>query len=204
MPDEGQRFTMPHTTSSKRGSSAVWTHLRRTGSSLLSSKRSSGRFDADPGRRPTSTLTLTRTRTLTLTLTVSDPDPVPAPVNVPDADTSTSLCQYAGPARDLCYNPDPVFPQIGVLPGPNAAPDYFTDQDIATFYSSSYSVHYNSCAAVPVREFASAASAPVRHACQVSMFCMCTREFFIGDLFYLYLAGREANFALSKLTAIRI
>ncbi len=36
--------------------------------------------------------------------------------------------------------------QIGVLPGPNAAPDYFTEEDISTFYSSSYSVHYNSCA----------------------------------------------------------
>jgi len=36
--------------------------------------------------------------------------------------------------------------QIGVLPGPNAAPDYFTEGDISTFYSTSYSVHYNSCA----------------------------------------------------------
>ena len=36
---------------------------------------------------------------------------------------------------------------MGVLPGPNAAPDYFTDEDIKTFYSSTYSVHYNSCAA---------------------------------------------------------
>ncbi len=34
---------------------------------------------------------------------------------------------------------------IGVLPGPNAAPDYFTPEDMHTFYSSPYSVHYNSC-----------------------------------------------------------
>ena len=33
---------------------------------------------------------------------------------------------------------------IGVLPGPNAEPDYFTPADIDTFYSSAYSVHYNS------------------------------------------------------------
>ncbi len=33
---------------------------------------------------------------------------------------------------------------IGVLPGPNAAPDYFTPEDITTLYSSPYSVHYNS------------------------------------------------------------
>lgn len=34
--------------------------------------------------------------------------------------------------------------QVGVLPGPNADPDYFTPEDIATFYSSQYKVHYNS------------------------------------------------------------
>lgn len=33
-----------------------------------------------------------------------------------------------------------------MLPGPNAAPDYFTEGDIETFYSSNYAVHYNSCA----------------------------------------------------------
>lgn len=33
---------------------------------------------------------------------------------------------------------------VGVLPGPNAAPDYFTPEDIEELYSSSYSVHYNS------------------------------------------------------------
>lgn len=35
--------------------------------------------------------------------------------------------------------------RIGVLPGPNAAPDYFQDEDIKDFYSSTYTVHYNSC-----------------------------------------------------------
>ncbi len=34
--------------------------------------------------------------------------------------------------------------EIGVLPGPNAAPDYFTEDDIKTFYSAPYTVHYNS------------------------------------------------------------
>lgn len=34
--------------------------------------------------------------------------------------------------------------EVGVLPGPNAEPDYFTPEDIATFYSEPYTVHYNS------------------------------------------------------------
>ena len=38
--------------------------------------------------------------------------------------------------------------EIGVLPGPNAAPDYFTEEDIATFHSATYTVHYNSCASL--------------------------------------------------------
>ncbi len=37
--------------------------------------------------------------------------------------------------------------EVGVLPGPNAAPDYFTEEDIRTLYSAAYTVHYNSCAA---------------------------------------------------------
>jgi urea carboxylase len=34
--------------------------------------------------------------------------------------------------------------EIGVLPGPNAAPDYFTEEDIKTLHSATYTVHYNS------------------------------------------------------------
>ena len=34
--------------------------------------------------------------------------------------------------------------QVSVLPGPNAEPDYFTEEDMKTFYSATYSVHYNS------------------------------------------------------------
>ena len=34
--------------------------------------------------------------------------------------------------------------EVEALPGPNAEPDYFTPEDIATFYSSAYKVHYNS------------------------------------------------------------
>lgn len=33
---------------------------------------------------------------------------------------------------------------IGVLPSPNAAPDFFTEEDLETFYSTPYTVHYNS------------------------------------------------------------
>ena len=49
----------------------------------------------------------------------------------------------------------PAFPSqgsawtIGVLPGPNAAPDYFTPEDIDTLHSSAYEVHYNSYAPLP-------------------------------------------------------
>eukprot|EP01025_Chloroclados_australasicus_P016511 TRINITY_DN1830_c0_g1_i6.p1 TRINITY_DN1830_c0_g1~~TRINITY_DN1830_c0_g1_i6.p1 ORF type:complete len:1188 (-),score=148.95 TRINITY_DN1830_c0_g1_i6:1676-5239(-) len=34
--------------------------------------------------------------------------------------------------------------EVGVLPGPHADPDYMTSNDIVTFYSSTYKVHYNS------------------------------------------------------------
>jgi urea carboxylase len=34
--------------------------------------------------------------------------------------------------------------QIGVLIGPHAAPDFFTDEDIETFFASEYKVHHNS------------------------------------------------------------
>jgi urea carboxylase len=33
---------------------------------------------------------------------------------------------------------------VGVLPGPHANPDYFTDDAIDVFYSTPYEVHYNS------------------------------------------------------------
>ena len=39
--------------------------------------------------------------------------------------------------------------EVGVLPGPNAEPDYFTPEDITDFYGSTYSVHYNSYALQP-------------------------------------------------------
>ena len=34
--------------------------------------------------------------------------------------------------------------EVDALPGPNAEPDFFTPEDISTFYSSTYKVHYNS------------------------------------------------------------
>ena len=33
---------------------------------------------------------------------------------------------------------------VGAIPGPYAAPDYFLDEDVETFYSSEFTVHYNS------------------------------------------------------------
>ena len=34
--------------------------------------------------------------------------------------------------------------EIGVLPGPQEAPDFFTNEDMEMFYSTSWQVHYNS------------------------------------------------------------
>ena len=62
--------------------------------------------------------------------------------------TSAPLEAKAGnacPATWLPSYPEPGQPwEIGVLPGPNAAPDYFTEEDLKTFYSVNYTVHYNS------------------------------------------------------------
>lgn len=33
---------------------------------------------------------------------------------------------------------------VGVLPGPNGAPDYFTRDDVDALYTAPYTVHYNS------------------------------------------------------------
>jgi urea carboxylase len=33
---------------------------------------------------------------------------------------------------------------IGVLYGPHGAPDFFTEEDIATFFAATWEVHYNS------------------------------------------------------------
>jgi urea carboxylase len=33
---------------------------------------------------------------------------------------------------------------VGVLPGPHANPDYFTDDSMGVFYTAPYQVHYNS------------------------------------------------------------
>lgn len=51
------------------------------------------------------------------------------------------------PARPV---PDAIMPtlghdwEIGVLSGPHGAPDFFTDDDIATFFAADWEVHYNS------------------------------------------------------------
>ena len=57
----------------------------------------------------------------------------------------------------------PAYPEAGapweisVLPGPNSSPDYFTEDDITTLHSATYTVHYNSCASTVT----SVASVPV-------------------------------------------
>ena len=54
--------------------------------------------------------------------------------------------QEAITAPAACLTP-PVYAkhwEIGVTYGPHGAPDFFTDADIATFFSTDYRVHYNS------------------------------------------------------------
>ncbi|MBN9126092.1 MAG: 5-oxoprolinase/urea amidolyase family protein, partial [Nitrosospira sp.] len=59
------------------------------------------------------------------------------------------------PLRLHARSPDRVLPteliphysnrwEIGVLSGPHGAPDFFTDDDIRTFFASEWTVHYNS------------------------------------------------------------
>jgi urea carboxylase len=48
----------------------------------------------------------------------------------------------AGAVREVSREENTVV--VGVLPGPHANPDYFTDDAIDVFYSSPYQVHYNS------------------------------------------------------------
>jgi urea carboxylase len=55
--------------------------------------------------------------------------------------------QGFGPAGPLPAALTPVYSHewdIGVLYGPHGAPDFFTEQDIATLFASSWKVHYNS------------------------------------------------------------
>ena len=63
------------------------------------------------------------------------------------------LTPAAGKAQPGSKSPPswiPTYPEgsaaweIGVLPGPNAAPAYFTEEDIRTLHSATYSIHYNS------------------------------------------------------------
>lgn len=72
------------------------------------------------------------------------------PVGTPDVATAkpTALPQgwkekYAGAVHGVGYSEEGVW-QVGVLPGPHAAPDYFTEEAIEVFYSTDYQVHYNS------------------------------------------------------------
>ncbi len=57
---------------------------------------------------------------------------------------------YQLPTTSSPRLPKPLLPplthewQIGVLYGPHGAPDFFTEDDIATLFSTAYEVHYNS------------------------------------------------------------
>lgn len=53
-----------------------------------------------------------------------------------------STCAPAGAVHEAAPDADTVV--VGVLPGPHANPDYFTDDAVDVFYSSPYQVHYNS------------------------------------------------------------
>eukprot|EP00878_Enallax_costatus_P006672 GHUV01006994.1.p1 GENE.GHUV01006994.1~~GHUV01006994.1.p1 ORF type:complete len:992 (+),score=332.89 GHUV01006994.1:1132-4107(+) len=50
--------------------------------------------------------------------------------------------KFAGAVHELSSDANTVV--VGVLPGPHANPDYFTDDAVDVFYSSPYQVHYNS------------------------------------------------------------
>jgi urea carboxylase len=56
---------------------------------------------------------------------------------VPDLSRCASLPPALRPAYGSHW-------QIGVIDGPHGAPDFFTPQDIATFYAADWEVHYNS------------------------------------------------------------
>jgi urea carboxylase len=53
-----------------------------------------------------------------------------------------SAAAVAGAVHEVSREENTVV--VGVLPGPHANPDYFTDDAIDVFYSSPYQVHYNS------------------------------------------------------------
>jgi urea carboxylase len=63
---------------------------------------------------------------------------------------SSSLLSAGPPPPPVCAGavheaaPDADTVVVGVLPGPHANPDYFTDDAVDVFYSSPYQVHYNS------------------------------------------------------------
>ncbi len=57
------------------------------------------------------------------------------------------LTTEKNPTRELSIDAQPQYTnhwQIGVLYGPHGAPDFFTEDDIAMFFSTDWEVHYNS------------------------------------------------------------
>ena len=62
---------------------------------------------------------------------------VVAPVSANDAAPAMALDPKLRPQMSRAW-------EIGVLYGPHGAPDFFTEDDIATFFRTRYRVHYNS------------------------------------------------------------
>ncbi len=58
-------------------------------------------------------------------------------IPAPDQAEALALPEFIRPVLDSCW-------EIGVLYGPHGAPDFFTEQDITTFFATDWEVHYNS------------------------------------------------------------
>jgi hypothetical protein len=94
-------------------------------------------------------LSLTQPPTHSLRLRYLNPgDSLPIGATASDAAPTALpkgwLDQYAGAVQVAPGTGAGEPTVVGVLPGPHANPDYFTDDAMDVFYSSPYEVHYNS------------------------------------------------------------
>jgi urea carboxylase len=89
-----------------------------------------------------------------LHLFTSGPSKGPAPPAMGSAGPSPSAPDAIGGSKDLAPSAEPLAEalipplagewEIAVLPGPHAAPDFFTEEDIAQLYATGWRVHHNS------------------------------------------------------------
>ncbi len=69
---------------------------------------------------------------------------------LPLSQPGVAACDTPAPVYEPAAAPSALIPdypsdwEIGVLLGPHGAPDYFTAESVATFFASSWEVHYNS------------------------------------------------------------